>query len=267
MTDPALFLHLRETAVLAAQAAAAVIRQHSRPVGVYEKGPGDLVTDTDRLAQEAALAAIQDRHPAHTILAEEDSRNHITQDGRWLIPPGVTWSVDPLDGTTNYAFGIPFYCVSVGAALDGEPVAGAIYDPLRDELFVAARGAGVTLNGELLPPLQPMKLPQAVIGVGWAYEAAMQTRMVHTISALAFKAMTVRSLGSAALSLAYVAAGRLGMYLNFGLKPWDTGAAAVMIGEVGGVLIQPDGRQWQFGDPAFLTGHPALLADALQALD
>ncbi len=129
MTDPALFIHLRETAILAAQAAGAVIRQHSKPVGVYEKGPGDLVTDTDRLAQQAALAPIQNRHPDHTILAEEDSRNHITQDGRWLIMPGVTWSVDPLDGTTNYAFGIPFYCVSVGAALDGEPVAGGDLRP------------------------------------------------------------------------------------------------------------------------------------------
>ena len=256
---------LLETASRAAHQAGAVARQavgqthHIRE----KKGPRDVVTDVDHAAQRAALAVIRKRHPDHTILAEEDPAWHPDDDGIWSIPKSYVWAVDPIDGTTNFTHTLPMFSVSVGVAFDGVPVAGVIYDPLRDELFSAAHGQGAALNQDALPPLPATGLRDAVFAVDWAHDPAMRTHIIELVASVAPHCRTLRALGSAALGLAYVAAGRVQGYANFGLQPWDTCAGAVMLRETGADLRGLDGRPWAFGDSRVLAGHPSLL-DAIQ---
>ncbi len=253
------------TARQAALAAGQVIREQvDQPRMVEEKGLRDLVTETDRIAQKAALEVITARFRDHIILAEEDSSNHSADDaGRWTIPPGLVWMVDPLDGTTNFTTGLPFSCVSIGVASDGVPVAGAIYDPYRNELFTAMRGHGATLNGTALEPLAPIPLRRSVVSLDWARAPHIRHRALNTVAALAPHSQTVRALGSAALAQAYVACGRVQLYFNYGLQPWDVAAGALLITEVGGALQNPEGRLWVLGDSALLAGHPDLLQEAI----
>ncbi len=266
MTDPAFIEQLRQTAHQAVWRAGQVIRDYNdRPRSVRFKGPRDLVTDTDTAAQLAAVKVITDRFPDHRIIAEEDPRSKPGKDNRWQIPRGVVWMIDPLDGTSNYASHVPLICVSVGVAVDGEPVAGAIFDPLRDELFTTAAGQGATLNGRPVEPIRPVALENAIISLDWAREPAVRDRILAGVITLAPHCRTLRALGSAALALAYVAAGRLQVYFNYNLQPWDTAAGAAMIREVGGEIRSPDGSPWQAGESSLVAGHPELL-DAVIAL-
>lgn len=260
---------LQQTAYTAAWRAGQIVRDnYAKPKNVRQKkGPRDLVTDTDGAAQEAALTAIQEQYPNHTILAEEAPSVQPDEHGTWPIPPGVVWAVDPLDGTTNYTTGLPFVCVSVGVAIDREPVVGVIYDPLREEAIVAGRGLGATLNGQPLSPLPPTSLIESVAAVDWSHAPETREHMVRVVLALSRHCRTVRALGSAALAMAYVACRRVQLYANFGLQPWDTCAAAAIIQATGGELWQPDGGLWQFGEPALITGHPKLLAEALRMIE
>lgn len=268
LPDPTLIEHLLHTAEEAARRAGQVVRaDYGGPRNVREKdGPRDLVTDTDKAAQDAALALIRERHPGHALLAEEDPHAQPDSDGVWSIPAGVVWAVDPLDGTTNYTTGLPVVCVSIGAALDGVPVAGAIYDPLRDEMFSGGRGLGATLKGRALAPLPAISMIETMVSVDWSHVAERRDRVVKMVGALARRCRTIRALGSAALALAYVACGRVQLYLNLGLQPWDTCAAAALLPEVGGALARPDGSAWQFGEPALMAAHPAVLAAAAETL-
>ncbi len=266
MTD--LTARLLETAELAARRAGKVVRDgYGLPHTVRQKkGPRDLVTETDRDAQEAALEVISRAHPDHTILAEEAPQFRPDSRGIWPIPDGVVWAVDPLDGTTNYTTDLPMVCVSVGVALDGHPVAGAIYDPLRDEMFLGTPDGTATLNGRALPALQPTTLMESTIAVDWSRGQRTRDEMVASVFALSRRSRTLRALGSAALALAYVAAGRVQVYMNFGLQPWDTAAGAAIIKAAGGQTWRPDGTAWRFGEPGVLTGHPDVLAAAVEAL-
>lgn len=268
MSDAQLASELLNTARDTALAAASVIhKRYDAPRMVYEKKPGDLVTDTDRLAQDAALAVIRERYPDHSILAEEDSSNHyVDDDGNWIIPDGVTWTVDPIDGTSNFTTGLPFICVAIGAAVNGKAVAGVIYDPLRDEMFTGAAGQPVQMNGHDLPSISSQDLRLTIASMGWAWNSRSNTDLIHAVQSITRNCLTIRALGSAALSMAYLAASRVGLYMNLGLKPWDVGAAVPLIEGVGGEFRSPDGGPWRLGQPAFLAGHPAVLDEAIRAL-
>jgi myo-inositol-1(or 4)-monophosphatase len=250
------FSSLLETAHHAALAAGQVLRDFlGRPRDVHKKGFRDFVTDADFAAQEAILSLIRERHPTHHILAEEGSEGT-------TIPDGTTWIIDPVDGTTNYTLGIPIFNVSIGVARDGQPVAGVIYDPLQEEIFAGAKGGGATLNGNPLPRLEPVALEDAVVGVDWAHAPADRAQTLAVLNVIAPRCRTVRALGSAALALAYVAAGRLHLYFHVGLWPWDTAAGTVLIGEVGGAVRCPDGTPWGFECTGIAAGHPELLTTA-----
>jgi myo-inositol-1(or 4)-monophosphatase len=251
---------LLETAQHAALAAGQVLRDFlGRPRDVHKKGFRDFVTDADFAAQEAILSLIRERHPTHRILAEEGSTGA-------AVPDGTVWIVDPVDGTTNYTLGIPIFNVSIGVARDGQPLVGVIYDPLRDEVFAGVRGGGATLNGHPLPRLAPVPLEDAVVGVDWPHAPDDRARVLAILNAMAPQCRTIRALGSAALALAYVAAGRLNLYFHVGLWPWDTAAGVVLIGEVGGAVHCPDGTPWGFACTGIATGHPDLLAAAERCL-
>ncbi len=212
------------------------------------------------------MSVIRERHPDHAILAEELPGAQPDAQGVWPIPAGMLWMVDPLDGTTNYTTGLPLSCVSVGVARDGQPLAGAIYDPYRDELFLGVRGQGATLNGRPLPPIVQKDLAHAVVGLDWMHEPRTRQTVVGYVTVLATNCLSLRALGSAALALAYVAAGRLQLYLNLGLQPWDVAAAAVLLGECGASLSHVDGTAWHLGEPGVIAGHSALLNSAVDLL-
>lgn len=252
---------LLQTAQDAALAAGQVLQDFlDKPRNVRRKGFRDFVTDADLAAQEAATRVVQAHYPEHRILAEEG------YNGEALIAPGFTWVIDPLDGTTNYTFGLPMSSVSIGVVHDGHPVVGVIFDPYREELFTGALACGATLNGRPLPPLRPIELADAVIGLDWARDPIERENGLKTLNLLAPRCRTVRALGSAALGLAYIAAGRIHLYFHFGLLPWDVAAGAVIICEVGGALSAPNGSPWEFGSAGVITGHPALLAAARRDL-
>lgn len=257
---------LQQTARRAALAAGeAITSRYDKPSQVVEKAPQDLVTDADTAAQRAAIAAIRSDYPDDRILAEEDPGLQPDPSGTWQIPPGVTWIIDPLDGTTNFATRLPFICTSVGVAIDGEPVAGAIFDPVRRELIEGVRGAGATINGEPIVPLAPLTLYQSVAAVDWARAPGLTYSVRDVIFAIGPKVRSTRVLGSAVLALAYVALGRVQVYANVGLKPWDAAAAAVVIREAGGDLRTPDGAPWGLGSPTLIAGHPTLLDEVTAA--
>ena len=268
MHDPAFLEQLRITAHAAAWAAGRVIQEkNSQPRTIRVKGPRDIVTDTDTAAQMAAIDVIRARFGDHRILAEEDPQAKPGEDGLFDIPDGPTWIIDPLDGTSNYANGLPLISVSVGVTVEREALVGAIYDPFRDELFEAARGLGATVNGRALPQIEPHRLEDALVNHDWARQPEARQRIVETVARLAPHCRTLRAMGSAALGLAYVAAGRVQVHFNFGLMPWDSAAGAILVGEAGGELRALDGSAWRVGHPSLIAGHPALLDEALRVLN
>jgi len=242
-------------AIEAALAGGAVLRAcwpMSRQV--HEKGFRDWVTSADLAAQEAILTVIRRHGPEHRILAEEGDHGPAGVD----IEEGPVWVVDPLDGTTNFARRFPCFSVSVGLLVDGEPVVGAIYDPLKDMLFTGARGRGAFLNGKPIRVSETERLEQALIGLDWGHQNETRERILGWLSRLAVRCQTVRAIGSAALGMAYVAAGWLDFYFHFALQPWDVAAAAVIVREAGGTIYQPDGAPWSFRSSAAVVSNGRL---------
>lgn len=267
MVDRMFIGQLRRVAQKAAfQAGQVLSKKYGQPREVRAKGPRDMVTDADAAAQTAAIDVILKHYPDHSILAEEDPAVHPDEHGQWHIPGGIVWIIDPLDGTTNYTNTLPMVSVSVGVAIDGEPVAGVIYDPLREEMFEGTQRVGATLNGKPLPRLTHAPLTASVICLDWAREPDRRRRTVASIVALYSVCRTLRALGSAALGLAYIASGRVQGYFHYGIQPWDCSAGAVIVQETGGKLVRPDGTPWQFGETELLAGHPMLMDEMVALL-
>lgn len=240
------------TAIEAAMAGGAVLRSHwPQPRQVHEKGFRDWVTSADVAAQDAIVAVIRRHHPDHRVRAEEG-------EGDEEATSGVVWVIDPLDGTTNFARRFPCFAVSIGLLVEGEPVVGAIYDPLKEMLFTAARGCGAFLNGRPIRVSAVDHLEQALIGLDWGHRNETRERILGWLSRLAVRCQTVRAIGSAALGMAYVAAGWLDLYFHFALQPWDVAAAAVIVREAGGSLHRPDGAPWSLRDAAAVVGNGRL---------
>lgn len=230
-----------ETAVLAGN----LIRQKwSQPREIKSKGFRDVVTDTDFAAQKLITDAIRARFPDHGFLTEEEDND---------LPAGgpVIWVIDPVDGTTNFSRAIPIFCVSIAAvSAENEVLAGAIYDPMRDELFSAALGQGATLNEQPIQVSQIDDLGDAVIALDWSRNADLRQSVLDVLHQFAHRVNTVRAIGAAALALAWVGAGRVEGYVNFQLKPWDLAAASVIISEAGGQLSDLSGQQWGYSPQA-----------------
>ncbi len=247
-------------ALEAAIAAGDLLREmwpHDREVRL--KGPRDIVTDADIAAQDAIAGIVRARFPEHHFLAEE-GRHDISLDG-----PTPVWIVDPLDGTTNYARHLPNFCVAIGLARDGLAQVGAVYDPLRRELFYAERGGGAFVRRgadeeQALSVSAVPALAEAVAGADWAHEPALRDQALQALLRVAPACRTVRAFGSAALGLAYVAAGRLDAYYHLALQPWDVAAASLLITEAGGTLTRPDGQPWRLGHRQVAASNGALHA-------
>ncbi|MCP4428225.1 MAG: inositol monophosphatase, partial [Chloroflexi bacterium] len=201
-------------------------------------------TDTDIAAQQLITDAIRARFPDHGFLTEEE-------DGNLPVDGPVIWVIDPVDGTTNFSRAIPTFCVSIAAVSpDDEVLAGAIYDPMRDELFSAAKGQGATLNGRPIHVSPIDKLGDAVIAVDWSHSEKLRQSVLDILHQFAHKVNTVRAIGAAALALAWIGAGRVDGYVNFQLKPWDMAAASLIISEAGGQLSELSGQRWGYSPNA-----------------
>lgn len=216
------------TAVEAALGAGRVIAErYPGGRGITRKGCRNLVTDADTAAESFILGLIKTRFPDHAVLSEEAGGDSIGN--------GYTWVVDPLDGTTNYAHRHPVFAVSIGVLEAGSPLIGVIHDPLRDQTFVARRGGGATLNNVPIHVSGIEDFGAALIGLDWGHDNMVRGHTMEYLTRILSDCGTVRVLGSAALALAYVAAGRLEAYFQMGLKPWDVAAGMLLVQEAGGL--------------------------------
>jgi myo-inositol-1(or 4)-monophosphatase len=250
--------HVLQTAIEAAHKAGKIIdERYLSQRSVTVKGYRDIVTEVDTAAESIIIDLIRQRFPDHAILSEEA--------GGKGIGAGHTWVIDPVDGTTNYARRVPFFCTSVGVLEDGEPLAGAIYDALRDQTFAAERGKGATLNGTPLHASQAFPLSQTVLSLDWGHSDEVRAQMLKLLSEVAPRCGTVRALGSAALALAHVATGWLDGYFNLALKPWDTAVGTLLIAEAKGKCTTIEGSPYRVGIPGCLATN-GLIHDELLSI-
>lgn len=252
---------LLQVAEQAARAAGQVALQGFRTaLEIQSKGGTDIVTQYDHLAEKVALDIIRARFPGHALLAEESGASGVSHEDHQLV-----WMVDPIDGTHNYASQIPFWCVSVAVAdsATNTILAGAVYDPLHDELFAASLGGGATVNGKPIYVTDKSDVHKAIVAYDIGHNSDIASQMVDLIPWVQPRVAKVRHLGSAALSLAYVAAGRLDAYYHLSLQPWDIAAALLLINEAGGRVTDWAGNPRMSGKGSAIASgkqlHPALL--------
>lgn len=235
-----------QAAEIAREAGARLRAFFAEGVATEYKGDVDLVTVADRTVEKLIRTRLGEVFPQHGIYGEEGTRERMEQEYRWYV--------DPLDGTTNFAHGFPQFCVSMGleqrgAALkpeeDGTIVAAVIYDPMRDELYTAERGRGATLNNEPLHASTTATLAESLVATGFPSRKRHQSPNIHFYHEFTLRSHGVRRAGSAALDLAYVAAGRLEAFWEFNLNPWDTAAGVLLVTEAGGRVSDFAGGDFQ----------------------
>jgi len=235
-----------------ARAAGAILREgYGRIHAPERKGRIDLITEFDRRSEALLLGELKRRFPEHDILAEES--------GAHTAAGGVRWIVDPLDGTTNFAHNYPFFAVSIAAESDGQLKAGAVYDPVRDELFSAAAGAGATLNGARLRVSAVERIEDALLVTGFPYDVRERPEAIlTTFRAFLTRAQGIRRDGSAALNLCYLAAGRFDGFWERGLSPWDMAAGVLIVREAGGRVTDFDGGTFDLAASRILATNGRL---------
>jgi myo-inositol-1(or 4)-monophosphatase len=228
---------------------------------VRSKGQNDFVTEVDLQAEQEIIEIIRKHYPDHAILAEESGQSHDKNDAEF------TWIIDPLDGTTNFMHGFPQFAVSIGVQRRGRMEHAVVYDPLRQELFTASRGDGAQVDGRRIRVSKQVGLEGALIGTGFPYrpnQRWMESYM-QMLRAVMTSTAGVRRPGAAALDLAYVAAGRLDAFWEFGLAPWDTAAGTLLITEAGGLVGTITGAEYKQGGD-ILVGSPKVYAPLLELL-
>jgi myo-inositol-1(or 4)-monophosphatase len=249
---------LVRTAVDAARAGAAALEPFEArrsEMDVSEKRMHDFVTEADLAAERAIRELIEARHPVHRILGEEGERID-------LDDPAPTWIVDPLDGTTNFIHGLPIYAVSIGCAVDGRVVAGAVLDPSRGELFVAERGAGAYVGERRVRVSACETLAGSLLATGFPFRTIERADVYFEgFKEILRIAAGIRRPGSAALDLASVAAGRTDGFWEEGLGPWDIAAGSLLIEEAGGVVTDFVGGGGAIETGAIVAGTPGVHAE------
>lgn len=227
-------------AEMAAKLAGAILLEGlDRKIEINYKSRIDPVTEVDLASQKCILDYLEPKYPEHTFIAEE-------QDNTIPAEDEAVWLIDPLDGTTNYSHGYRCFCVSIALVLKGKISVGAVYDPWADEMFSAIRGSGAKLNGKPLTVTGQDDLNRSLLVTGFPYDIReSKVNNLGLFNHLVMKAQAVRRDGSAALDLAYVAAGRFDGFWELKLKPWDMAAGALLVAEAGGKISRFDGSDFE----------------------
>jgi myo-inositol-1(or 4)-monophosphatase len=224
------------------------------------KGAVDLVTPFDLGAQDIVVGRLGAAFPGHGFLAEEGLARPGTSDCRWII--------DPLDGTTNFAHGLPIFSVSAALECAGRLVLGLVYDPMRDELFRAEAGRGASLNGAPVRVSSVPELGGSLLATGFPYD--VRSSAVNNLDhwgRFIVRAQAIRRCGSAALDLCYVACGRFDGFWELKLKPWDVAAGALMVGEAGGMVSDFEGRPYALDAPGLVATNGRIHGDIIEVLN
>ncbi len=252
---------LLNIAIPAARAAGKLIVSHLDrldALSVTRKSFNELVSEVDRQAEQTIVQAIRRVYPGHGILGEEGGQQGEDE---------YTWIIDPLDGTTNFLHGFPQFSVSIGIIHRGRLEHGVVYDPLRAEIFSASRGRGAMLNDKRIRVSRCNNLEHALLGTGFPYRRLGRVESYLAILRELFgKTEGVRRAGSAALDLAYVAAGRLDGFWEFDLQSWDMAAGALLIQEAGGIVTEPDGGSDYLKSGDIVAGNPKVLKALLRII-
>lgn len=232
------------------------------------KGDVDIVTVADRTVEKLIRGRLAEAFPGHGVYGEEGTRERMEGEFRWYV--------DPLDGTTNFAHGFPQFCVSLGlehrpAGLesdkDGKLVAGVIYDPMRDELFTTEKGSGAWLNGKQIRVSRIPELAESLVATGFPSRKRHDNPNIHFYQEFTLRSHGVRRAGSAALDLAYVAAGRLEAFWEFKLNPWDTAAGVLLVEEAGGKVTGFSGSSFQLNSDEILASNGLIHHEMVSLFD
>ncbi|HYN87496.1 MAG TPA: inositol monophosphatase family protein [Ardenticatenaceae bacterium] len=222
----------------------------------------DLVTAADLAADQLIRERLADAFPEHAVVTEETSLPETTID-----PDVPTWIIDPLDGTSNFARGLPLFSVSIALRDAQGARAGVVYDPLRDHLFAARPGGGATLNGRPLQARREPSLRRCIVACDWARPPQLRAASARVFTEFITLAHVARSLGSAALAFSYVAAGWLDVYYNLNLYPWDVAAGELIVREAGGRVTELDGGPWTIASPRALVSNGPVHEAAVAVLN
>ncbi|MBE0415162.1 MAG: inositol monophosphatase [Dehalococcoidia bacterium] len=222
----------------------------------YKAGRSNIITDVDLLAEEKIMELLREEYPDFGIMTEESEG--IAADSPY------TWIIDPIDGTRNYAYGIPHFCVALALTRGEDVILGLIYDPVRDELFRAQKGRGAFLNDSPIAVSTKKSLQASLISFDMGYDAEVGQEMLGVASALWPGVQSVRVMGSAALGLAYVACGRLDLYFHLSLYPWDLAAGILIVGEAGGMISELDGKPVGIQSKSVIATNAAIHEDFMR---
>jgi myo-inositol-1(or 4)-monophosphatase len=225
------------------------------PIDKTAKGRGNFVTETDLACEEAVLALLQREFPDHQVLSEETSDVVRAWDQGWL------WVIDPIDGTGNFARGIPTFVFNIALCHDGEPVLGLTYQPATGDEFFAVRGGGLSANGTPARVSGAPAMADALMGIGLGYDYDRAARLLSLLSDLWPGVQMIQNIGSAALGLAYAASGRFDLYVHQYLFPWDIAPGVLFVQEGGGKIIGREGEAVTIRSEGLIAGAPGPVSD------
>ena len=252
------------TAIKAARRGASIISRASFDldlIKVTKKQHNDFVTEIDQAAEAAIIEVLKNAYPNHAILAEESGASDNPETNEYV------WIIDPLDGTTNFIHGFPQYCVSIALQHHGQITQAVVYDPTRNDLFTASKGAGAYLNDKRIRVSKRDKIADALIGTGFPFrEILAREEYLKMFSIMMQSCADLRRPGAAALDLAYVAAGRLDGFFEKGLRPWDIAAGSLLITESGGIVGDFSGESDYLYHGDILAGNPKIFAQMVPLL-
>ena len=241
---------------VARKAGDTLVRRFHQVMQITSKGRGNIVTDVDTEVESQIFSMLRREFPDMALLGEESEGG--------VADSGYVWIVDPVDGTRNYASGIPFFSLVVGLALDGEVLVGVNYDPMRHEMFHAERGMGAFLNGEAIHVSEKSKIEESVLGVDLSYSDEGAANSLGVIRSIWPAVQTARIMGSAALGISYAAAGRTDLYFNHQLEPWDQVAGILLVEEAGGMITDRLGNRAGLYSDGIVASNAALHADFMR---
>ncbi|VVD85893.1 inositol monophosphatase [Pandoraea pneumonica] len=252
-------------AVKAARAAGKIINRATLDldtVKVSKKQHNDFVTEVDKAAEQAIIDVLLQAYPDHAILAEESGEEHGNSGSEFQ------WIIDPLDGTTNFIHGMPYYCTSIALAHKGIVTQAVIYDPTRNELFTASRGRGAYIDGKRIRVSRRDRLADGLIGTGFPFRDLQGVEnYLKMFGTMTEHCAGIRRPGAAALDLAYVAAGRMDGFFEQGLNPWDMAAGSLLVSEAGGLVGNYTGESDFLFEGEILAGNPKIYAQMVKLLE